>query len=120
MREGKQVISSSAAAKLIRMMVSVVDNGHGKQAAVSGYKVAGKTGTAQVPKADGTGYESCKNIGSFIGIAPAESPEFVVLAKIDNPKGVAWAESTAAPVVGSVLKKLLNYYQIPPTEITND
>lgn len=114
--EGKQVISPEAATKLTGMMVSVVQRGHGQQAGVKGYKVAGKTGTAQVPKEDGLGYDPNKNIGSFIGFAPADSPRFVVLAKIDEPKGVSWAESTAAPVVGEVMQSLLNYYQIPPTE----
>ncbi len=115
--EPKEVISESAAAKLSKMMVSVVEKGHGGQAKVLGYSVAGKTGTAQVPKKDGIGYEVGKNIGSFIGFAPALAPEFVVLAKIDSPKGVTWAESTAAPVVGEVLAKALNYYQVPPIEL---
>ncbi|EKD95875.1 MAG: hypothetical protein ACD_24C00286G0001, partial [uncultured bacterium] len=83
---------------------------------VKGYKVAGKTGTAQVPKEGGGGYDPNKNIGSFIGFAPADNPRFVVLAKIDEPKGVNWAESTAAPIVGEILQNLLNYYQIPSTE----
>lgn len=113
--EGKQVISPEAATKLTGMMVSVVERGHGQQAKVKGYKVAGKTGTAQVPDPKG-GYSPDKNIGSFIGFAPADNPRFVVLAKIDEPKGVNWAESTAAPVVGEILQNLLNYYQIPPTE----
>ena len=97
------------------MMVSVVERGHGQQAKVKGYKVAGKTGTAQVPDPRG-GYASGKNIGSFIGFAPADNPKFVVLAKIDEPRGVAWAESTAAQVVGEMLQKLLNYYQVPTAE----
>lgn len=113
--EIRQVISPEAAQKLTQMMVSVVERGHGGQAKVKGYKVAGKTGTAQVPDPKG-GYASGKNIGSFIGFAPAENPRFVVLAKIDEPKGVSWAESTAAPVVGEVLQNLLNYYQVPSTE----
>lgn len=114
-REGERVISNEAAAKLTKMMVSQVEKGHGKQAGVKGYKVAGKTGTAQVPSKNG-GYEKNKNIGSFIGFGPADSPRFVVLAKIDYPKGVAWAESTAAPPVGKMLDFLFKYYQIPPTE----
>lgn len=114
--EVRRVISEKAAQDLTKMMVSVVENGHGKQAGVKGFKVAGKTGTAQVPKADGSGYESGKNIGSFIGFAPADDAEFVVLAKIDEPKGIPWAESSAAPIVGKMLDFLLKYYQIAPTE----
>lgn len=112
----KTVISEDAAAKLREMMVAVVKNGHGKQAGVKGYLVGGKTGTAQVPLKNGGGYDPNRNIGSFIGIGPASSPKFVVLAKIDSPKGVPWAESTAAPVVGKVFDFLFKYYQIPPTE----
>jgi cell division protein FtsI/penicillin-binding protein 2 len=115
-KELGQVISEQASNDLIKMMVSVVEKGHGTQAKVTGYKVAGKTGTAQIVRKDGLGYESGKNIGSFIGFAPAEDANFVVLAKIDEPKNVAWAESTAAPVVGQMLDFLLKFYQIPPTE----
>lgn len=112
----KEIISEEVAAQLREMMVSVVKNGHGKQAGVKGYNIGGKTGTAQVPLKDGSGYDPSRNIGSFIGFGPAESPRFVVLAKIDSPHGVAWAESTAAPVVGSMFDFLFKYYQIPPTQ----
>lgn len=115
-REVRMVISEKAAEDLTKMMISVVEKGHGKQAQVKGYKVAGKTGTAQVPRKDGLGYESGKNIGSFIGFAPANDAQFVVLAKIDEPHGVPWAEESAAPLVGRMLDYLLKYYQIPPTE----
>jgi len=111
-----QIMSEDAAKKEIEMMVNVVEKGHGKQAAVKGYKVAGKTGTAQVPKKDGLGYDPNRNIGSFIGIAPAGNPEFVVLAKVDSPKGIPWAESSAAPMVGQMYDFLFKYYQVAPTE----
>ncbi len=117
-KEVRRVISSSAASDMKEMLTNVVIKGHGKQAGVKGYKIAGKTGTAQVIKEDGTGYEDNKNIGTFIGFPVAENANFVVLAKIDNPKGVQWAESTAAPLVGQMLDFLLKYYQIPPTEPT--
>jgi len=110
------VISEKAAADMQKMLINVVEEGHGYQAKVAGYKIAGKTGTAQVVKADGTGYVDGANIGTFVGFPVAENANFVVLAKIDNPKGVQWAESTAAPVVGTMLDYLLKYYQIPPTE----
>ncbi|MCL5094277.1 MAG: penicillin-binding transpeptidase domain-containing protein, partial [Patescibacteria group bacterium] len=116
--EIRRVISDKAAAAMTAMLVSVVEKGHGTQAKVKGYKVAGKTGTAQVPLKNGLGYDPSRNIGSFIGFAPAMSPEFVVMAKIDSPKGVSWAESTAAPIVGQVLDYLLKYYQVPPTELS--
>jgi cell division protein FtsI/penicillin-binding protein 2 len=115
-KEIRQVISPSSAETVTSMMVSVVENGHGKKAKVAGYKVAGKTGTAQIPKKDGRGYEEGKSIGSFVGFAPAENPRFVMLVKIDEPQTVEWAESSAAPVFGEIAKFLLNYYQIPPSE----
>jgi len=115
--EIRRVISEKAATQMASMLVSVVEKGHGKQAKVKGYKVAGKTGTAQVPLKNGRGYDSSRNIGSFVGFAPALSPKFVVLAKVDSPKNVAWAESTAAPMVGQMLDYLLKYYQVPPTEL---
>ncbi len=96
------------------MMVNVVEKGHGKAARVPGFRVAGKTGTAEIPSKDGTGYEEEKNIGSFVLFVPAENAKFIILVKIDEPKGVEWAESTAAPVAGSLAKKILNYLEIPP------
>lgn len=114
--EVRRVISEKAAADMDTMLINVVEHGHGAQAKVSGYKIAGKTGTAQVVKPDGTGYINGQNIGTFVGYPIADGANFVVLAKIDNPKGVQWAESTAAPVVGTMLDFLLKYYQIPPTE----
>ncbi len=114
-KPGKQVISQEAATKLTQMLIDTVDHGEGHLAKVPGYKVAGKTGTAQVPDPKG-GYYANREIGSFIGFAPAENPRFVVMAKIDEPKNVDWAELSAAPTVGEMLQKLLNYYQVPPTE----
>lgn len=115
-KEVREVLSAAASREMKEMLTNVVIKGHGKQAGVKGYKIAGKTGTAQVIKEDGTGYEDGKNIGTFVGFPIAENANFVVLAKVDNPKGVQWAESTAAPIVGQMLDFLLKYYQIPPTE----
>ncbi len=110
----REVISPSTAAVLKAMLVSVVENGHGKRARVPGYFIGGKTGTAQVSKRDQRGYDPDKTVGSFIGFGPVDDPRFVILVKIDNPKGVVWAESSAAPTFGKIAKFLLDYYQIPP------
>jgi cell division protein FtsI/penicillin-binding protein 2 len=96
------------------MLVSVVENGHGKRASVPGYWVAGKTGTAQVPRTDGLGYQKDVSIGSFAGYAPASDPRFVMLIKIDHPRDVEWAESSAAPLFGDMAKFLLTYLKVPP------
>jgi len=114
-QEVRRVISKEASLDLTRMLVGVVQNGHGKRAGVPGYLVAGKTGTAQVPKAGG-GYEENQHVGSFAGYAPAFNPRFVMLVKLDNPKNVEWAESSAAPTFGEMAKFLLDYYGIEPTE----
>ena len=111
----REVISPKTANVVSAMLVSVVENGHGKKAGVPGYYIAGKTGTAQVPKKDGKGYEENNNIGSFIGYGPVEDPQFVMLVRIDHPRDVKFAEVTAAPAWGQLAQFILNYYHIPPT-----
>jgi len=112
----REVISPQTATTLGAMLVNVVRNGHGQRAGVEGYFVAGKTGTAQIPKSDGPGYDPDFTIGSFCGFAPADDPIFAMCVKIDKPRTVQWAESTAAPVFGHMAQFMLNYYGIPPEE----
>ncbi len=114
--EIRRVISKETSEAIGHRLSSVVGNGHGKRADVPGYEVVGKTGTAQVAKTDGGGYEEGKTIGSFAGYAPRENPRFVVLMKVDNPKDVQWAESSAAPAFGQLMRFLLEYARIEPTE----
>jgi cell division protein FtsI/penicillin-binding protein 2 len=109
-----QVIARETASEVSAMLVNVVEKGHGKRAGVPGYYVAGKTGTAQVPRKDGKGYEANNNIGSFIGYAPVEDPKFVMLVRINHPRTVSFAESTAAPAFGKMAQFLLTYYNVPP------
>lgn len=112
----QNVITPNIADTLSAMLVSAVERGHGKRAGVPGYYVAGKTGTAQIPKLQGGGYEASDlTIGSFVGFAPVDNPKFVMVVKIDRPNDVVFAESTAAPLFGEIAKYLLDYYQIPPT-----
>ncbi len=113
--EAVQVISPKAAYTLGAMLVSVVENGHGKRAGVPGYFIAGKTGTAQIARTDGRGYDPDRTIGSFVGFGPVEDPRFVIAVKITNPGAARFAESSAAPTFGEMAKFLLNYYQISPT-----
>lgn len=105
------IISEKASAIIGGMMVNVVENGHGKKAGVKGYYVAGKTGTAQVPAKDG-GYQAGAHIGSFAGFAPVDNPKFVMLVRIDQPRDVEWAESSAAPLFGQLAEYMLNYWQV--------
>lgn len=115
-QEVRQVISQKTSQQASQMLRGVVLNGSGKRADVPGYLVVGKTGTAQVAKAGGGGYEDGVTVGSFAGFAPMNDPKFVVVVKIVNPKNVQWAESSAAPTSGQVMKFLLEYYKVKPTE----
>lgn len=115
-REDRRVIQESTAKQMGEMLYSVVEEGHGKAAKIAGYRVGGKTGTAQVVKQGTSGYAEGINIGTFAGYAPIDNPKFVVVAKIDNPKGVVWAETSAAPVFQKMMSFLLSYEKIPPTE----
>lgn len=114
--EVRRVISEKAAMQTGQMLRSVVVNGHGKRADVPGYQVTGKTGTAQVANQESRGYADGINIGSFAGFAPCQDPEFVILIRVDNPKSVEWAESSAAPAFGELMRFVLEYYNIEPTE----
>jgi cell division protein FtsI/penicillin-binding protein 2 len=113
-QEVRRVISQKTAHDVSQMLRSVVEKGHGKRAGVPGYAVGGKTGTAQV--VFGGKYEEGKNIGSFAGFAPVDNPRFTMLVRLDNPKTVEWAESSAAPTFGELMKFLLEYYHVEPTE----
>lgn len=115
-KEAREVISPSVSATASAMMVSVVENGFGETAKIPGYKIAGKTGTAQVPNENKAGYDPNKKIATFIGFGPVEDPQFVMLVKFDNPGGDVWGSTTAAPVFKEIAAELLRYYQIPPTE----
>lgn len=108
----KGSISVQTSTILSSMLVSVVQNGHSKSAGVSGYYIAGKTGTAQVAQASG-GYGS-ETMHTFIGFGPVDNPAFTMLVKIDKPKIGRFAESTAAPLFGDIAKFILQYYEIPP------
>ncbi len=109
-----QVISEKTASTIGAMLVSVIEHGHGKRAGVPGYYIAGKTGTAQVAKSEGIGYSEDSTIGSFAGFGPVEDPKFAMVVRIDNPKDVVWAESTAAPLFGEISSFLLQYFEIAP------
>jgi cell division protein FtsI/penicillin-binding protein 2 len=109
------VISEETANKVKAMLVSVIENGYSKAAKIPGYYIAGKTGTAQVSASslgDASGY-SDKTWQSFIGFAPAFSPKFLILVKLNNPAAKT-AEYSALPVFRELAKHIIDYYQIPP------
>jgi len=112
-QEVRQVISPKTAALLSGMLVSVVENGHAKKAQIAGYRVAGKTGTAQIPKPGG-GYMSDDHIiGSFVGFAPFNNPQFAMLIRVDEPQEGRLGETVAGPVFANVGKFILQYYNVP-------
>lgn len=108
----RQVLEKKTATTVGAMLVSVVENGHGKRAGVPGYYIAGKTGTAQV--AGRGGYLEGVTNGSFAGFGPVGDPKFAMIVKLENPKAVEWAESSAAPIFGQIADFLLEYYNIAP------
>lgn len=111
-RVGPQVFTADTAQKMREMLASVVVFGHAKRAAVAGYQVGGKTGTAQMADPNG-GYYTDRYRHSFALIAPADNPQFIIFMTIENPKKAEYAESTVAPASAEIAKYLLSYYQIP-------
>lgn len=109
------LMSPQTASSISTMMIKVVEGGSGYLTRIPGYKIAGKTGTAQVPRADGKGYETDKNIGSFVGFAPVDDPKFIMFVRIDYPKTNTFAERSAVPAFAEVAKELFKYYNIPPS-----
>jgi len=116
LKEVRQVISKESAWQASLMLESNIQNGHGKLADVPGYRVGGKTGTAQIPDREYGGYIEGATIGTFAGFAPIDDPAFVMVVIIDHPRDTEWAAGTAAPVFGELAKFLLNYFSIEPTK----
>ena len=108
----RRVIKPETSETLTKMLINVVENGSGKQARIPGYTIAGKTGTAQVSGPTG-GYTD-KTIHTFVGYSPAFNPAFLMLIKIDNPKGIEFSEASAAPVFKNVGEFILHYLQVQP------
>jgi len=107
----RRVLGEDTAKKSVDALVSVVN--HGKIGAVSGYRVGGKTGTAQIPSSKG-GYEEAY-IHGFVGFAPADDPRFIILIKLVRPVGAPLSGMTVVPTFRELTKFLLDYYSISPT-----
>ncbi|MEX1064224.1 MAG: penicillin-binding protein 2 [Candidatus Paceibacterota bacterium] len=107
-------ISEKTATQMKSMLIDVVDKGFDK-ARIKGYDVAGKTGTAQIPDAAGGYLENDQFIHDFVGFAPAYSPRFVILIKIDKPQGIRFASDSLSPAFGDIARFLIRYFNIPPT-----
>lgn len=110
--EPARVLRPKTARIITEMMVAAVDEGEAKFAKPKGYRIAGKTGTAQIPVAGH--YDENKTIASFVGFAPADNPKFVMLVTLREPTSSPWGSETAAPLFFSIAKDLLRYWGIPP------
>ena len=109
----KQVISKETSAQMREIMESVVTDGGGKIAYLPGYRLGGKTGTAQ--KVINGSYAQGHYVCSFIGMAPADDPEIVVLAIVDEPTGVMqFGSTTAGPIIKEVMSNTLKYLGVEP------
>lgn len=117
-KEAGRTVSAKTAKIMTEILVNSAQAGEAKWAAPKGYRIAGKTGTAQIPIAGH--YDPSQTIASFIGFAPADDPQFVMLVVVDRPKTSIYGSETAAPIFFNVAKKLLLYYGIEPTEPIED
>lgn len=114
------VVSEQVSKDIREMMETVVERGGGYTAYRSGFRVGGKTGSAQVANLEAGGYEEGTEIGSFVGFAPVEKPRYIVMVRINEPQNTATpfaGSGAAAPVFGQISDWLLNYYGITPNTV---
>src|SRR6185503_17231955 len=113
-RSVRQVISAETARTLTRLMTQVVASGTGHNAAIPGYDVAGKTGTAQKLDPHTRRYSRNPGVLSFVGFVPAEDPRLTMLVMLDEPKNEKWGSEAAAPIFASIGREALRYLNVPP------
>ena len=109
----RKVVSEETSKKMLEIAQSVVSDGGGKTAYLPGYRLGGKTGTAQ-KVVDGV-YAQGKYICSFVGIAPTDDPQIVVLATVDEPtEGSLFGSTTAGPIIKEIMSEALPYLGVEP------
>ena len=117
----RRVISPETAHKVSAMMETVTgDGGTGTKAAVDGFRVAGKTGTAEKVDAVTHTYSPSRRIGSFVGFVPADKPKLTIAVIIDEPQGVKYGGVVAAPAFRGIAQNTLAYLKIQPNQPTNN
>ncbi len=112
----RQVISPETARTLTEMMVNVVGNGTGRHAAIPGYDVAGKTGTAQKMDPATKRYSRAPGVLSFVGFVPADDPRLAMIVLLDEPKNEKWGSEAAAPMFAAIGREALRYLNVPPRD----
>jgi cell division protein FtsI/penicillin-binding protein 2 len=110
----RRVIDPATNAQLVSMLEGVVSSGTGTSAAIDGYTVAGKTGTAQIPDPNHLGYIPGAYVGSFAGFAPAQNPVLSAAVVLDHPTPI-YGGAVAAPVFSTIMAYALHHYGIPTT-----
>jgi cell division protein FtsI/penicillin-binding protein 2 len=110
----KKVLSEATAHSLKMMMNKVVAEGTGKAAALNGYSVCGKTGTAQKVALGGSGYLSGRYVPSFVGFFPGNDTKLLICVVVDDPRGTFWGSTVAAPLFKKVAERSVRYLGIPP------
>jgi cell division protein FtsI/penicillin-binding protein 2 len=111
----KRAISATTAQQVNTMLEQVVTDGTGTEAAVRGYSVAGKTGTAQKAEPGGRGYSGGKYVGSFIGYLPSQDPRVLVCVTIDEPRNGYYGGTVAAPTFSRLAQFTVAHLKIPPS-----
>ncbi len=114
-KEVRRVLSSKTATLIGGMLVSVIENGYDGKAGIDGYYVAGKSGTAQVARKDGRGYEQGHTIATFVGYGPIQDPKYVIVVMLDHPRTSQWASDTSVVVGREISEFLLHYLKVAPT-----
>jgi cell division protein FtsI (penicillin-binding protein 3) len=109
--KGRRVVSRHTADRMTAMFRDVVVEGTGTEAAIPGYTVAGKTGTAN--KAENGRYVQ-KYVASFVGLVPARKPRLAILVMVDEPRGQIWGGVVAAPIFRDIARFALQYLEVPP------
>jgi cell division protein FtsI/penicillin-binding protein 2 len=109
--QGRRIVSRHTADRMTAMFRDVVVEGTGTEAAIPGYTVAGKTGTAN--KAENGRYVQ-KYVASFVGLVPARKPRLAILVMVDEPHGQIWGGVVAAPIFRDIARFALQYLEVPP------